>query len=800
MAKAIYHYISLALLAAVACHAEEIRGRVLDSSHAAVPRAWVTLYSQGSPEARNARTSDGGEFVFQQVAPGAYLVSASAMGFAESSPFRVDLAGGQVQSVDIVLGVERVDERVTITASGTPLSVDSTAKAVTVLDAAGIDRRQEFSLSEVLRQVPGMRVQQLGGPGAFTRLLTRGLRASDTAILIDGFRLRDAGSPQGDASAFLSDLLVVDSSRVEVLRGSGSSLYGTHAIGGVVQLVTDPGGGPLHGEVSAEGGGLGMFRGLARMAGGALAGRLQYSAGLTHLNVTRGVDGSDRARNTSGQGWFQYALRESTRLSVRLFATGTYADLNSTPFAAPDANLPASGLVPAIPLAPGQLALADAGLPFAWGNATFAPSLNDPDASRKAREVSSLFGLTHNLSPATTLRLGYQALTTSRDNRDGPGGASFQPLFNNSAVYDGRIDNAQGRIDSQWGKRHLLTAGYEFERERFTNLSTDRNPDPASRVFARAGVSEASHSVFAQDQLRFFDSRLLVSLSARWQGFALNRPKFEGGAPLYGSQALEAPPDAFTGDGAVAWMARAGTKLRAHVGNAYRAPALYERFGSSFYGGSFFAYGDPRLRPERSIAADGGFDQYFAHSRLRVSGTYFYTRLQSVIAFGALQLGRDPFDRFSGYLNTRGGLARGFESSAEASLMRGMRVSGSYTYTRSQERTPVFAGGLLLSPRIPRHLATILVSRRIGKHAEIASDISLAGNSVTPFYTGAGTRAFVFPGARKADLAASYSIPLHDRASLQLFTRVENFLNRTWYEDGFRVPKAWAVGGMKLVF
>ncbi|MBV6431850.1 MAG: Vitamin B12 transporter BtuB [Bryobacteraceae bacterium] len=800
MAIAKHHYVTLALLAATACQAEEIRGRVLDSSHAAVPRAWVTLYSQSGPDARNTRSSDSGDFAFAQIPPGAYLLSASAAGFAQSPPLRLRLEGGQTASLDIVLDVSRVAHQVTITASGTPLSVDSTAKAITVLDAASIERREEFSLSEVLRQVPGMRVQQLGGPGAFTRLHTRGLRSSDTAVLIDGFRFRDAGAPQGDASAFLSDLLVVNPSRVEVLRGSGSSLYGTHAIAGVVQVVTDPGGGPLHGEVSAEGGGLGMFRGLARMGGGALDSRLQFSAGLTHLNVTRGVDGSDQARNTSGQGSLQYALRGNTRLSARLFATDAYTALNSTPFAGPDANLPPSGLVPAIPLASGQMALADAGLPYAWGNATFAPSLNDPDASRKAREVSSLLSLTHNFTPATTLRLGYQALTTSRDNFDGPGGASFQPLFNNNALYDGRIDNAQARVDSQWGKRHLLTAGYEFERERFTNLATDQNPDPASRVFARARVSEASHSVFAQDQARFFDSRLLVSLSARWQGFSLNQPKFEGGAPVYGTGALSAPPDAFTGDGAVAWMARAGTKLRAHVGNAYRAPALYERFGASFYNGSFFAYGDPRLRPERSIAVDGGVDQYFANSRLRVSATYFYTRLQSVIAFGALQLGLDPFDRFSGYLNTRGGLARGFETSAEASLIRGMSISGSYTYTRSQERTPVFSGGLLLSPRIPRHLATILITKRFGKRLDVTSDIALASNSLTPFYTGTGTRAFVFPGARKADLAASYSILVRDRASLRLFARVDNFLNRTWYEDGFRVPKAWAVGGIKLVF
>jgi outer membrane cobalamin receptor len=59
--------------------------------------------------------------------------------------------------------------------------------------------------------------------------------------LIDGLRFRDAATTQGDASSFLSDLLVVNTERLEVLRGSGSSLYGSNAIGGVINVLTDQG-------------------------------------------------------------------------------------------------------------------------------------------------------------------------------------------------------------------------------------------------------------------------------------------------------------------------------------------------------------------------------------------------------------------------------------------------------------------------------------------------------------------------------------------------------------------------------
>ena len=149
-----------------------------------------------------------------------------------------------------------------------------------------MDERDEAAIGESLRTVPGLRVQQLGGPGSFTSIKTRGLRNEDTAVLIDGLRFRDAAAPQGDASGFLEDLIVTDVSRVEVLRGSGSSLYGSNAIGGVINLVTDEGGGPLHGNLLAEGGGLGMFRGRAQLAGGSLNDTLVYAVAF-HINVTR---------------------------------------------------------------------------------------------------------------------------------------------------------------------------------------------------------------------------------------------------------------------------------------------------------------------------------------------------------------------------------------------------------------------------------------------------------------------------------------------------------------------------------
>jgi outer membrane cobalamin receptor len=132
--------------------------------------------------------------------------------------------------------------------------VDQVAKALDVVNADEAEQRGLFSLADALQFVPGLQVTSEGGPGAFTTIQTRGLRVTDTAVLIDGFPFRDPTSIQDEASAYIGDLFLVDSARIEVLRGSGSSLYGSNAMSGTVNILTDGGGGPLHGDLDVQSG------------------------------------------------------------------------------------------------------------------------------------------------------------------------------------------------------------------------------------------------------------------------------------------------------------------------------------------------------------------------------------------------------------------------------------------------------------------------------------------------------------------------------------------------------------------
>jgi iron complex outermembrane receptor protein len=781
-----------------------LKGVVKDPQGAILPNATVTLYAREHSFRVSTSTDSTGTYRFERLAPGEYLVEAEAEGLASATAQQVVFERGQAATLDLRLELSGVRSTVVVIASDTPQSVDEVSKAVTVIEREEIDERDEAAISEALRTVPGLRVQQLGGPGSFTSIKTRGLRNEDTAVLIDGLRFRDAAAPQGDASGFLEDLIVTNVSRVEVLRGSGSSLYGSNAIGGVINLVTDEGGGPIHGNLLAEGGGLGMFRGRAQLAGGARNHGISYSAGISHLNVERGIDGHDEARNTSGQGRLLFRLTPTATLTGRIYAADSRLQQNNSPEGI--GRLPATGIIEAIALLPGEQRRYETGVPASLlnaGTANFIPGANDPDNLRKANFFSGALTFSQRATETFGYTVSYQGLATNRTTRNGPLGVGFQPFGGSEqSDFDARVHTLSARFDVRAGRVNFITGGYEFENENFKNLSFQVNAADNSAV----DVTQKSHAVFVQDQLRFLDDRLQMSVAFRTQFFSLQQPKFIPAASApYRGIVFQSPPTAYTGDGSIAYMFRSsGTKLRAHVGNGYRAPSLFERFGTFFGSFGYSTFGDPRLRPDRSIAVDGGLDQTLFKNRLRASATYFYTRLQEIITFdfsGAINPATDPFGRFGGYRNTHGGIARGVELSMQASPIRRLNVSAAYTHTKSLQRTPQVAG-VLRSLVIPDHQFSLVATQRFGRRILLNFDLAASSNYLAPIFdpNTFTSRPYRFRGLAKADLGGSYTFPFNESRSLRLFAYVDNLFDREYFESGFRTPGRVGRAGAAFIF
>jgi vitamin B12 transporter len=787
--------------------ADSICGRTLDAGELPVPRVTVTLYSRDSHIQTTVQSDSAGQYCIDRIPAGDYLLQAVAPSLGMTSPQSLRVAKDLRMLPDLSLGVLPVADQVTVTAGGLAQSAAETSKQLDVVSAAEATAQGRDSLVDALNQVPGLRISQAGGPGSFANIQIRGLRSFDTSILVDGMRLRDVSATQADASSFLSDLWFTDIDRVEVLQGAGASLYGTNAMGGVVNLITDHGGGNFHGDLDLQGGMLGQFLGRVHLAGGAFKNRLFYSAGFGHIDVTSGVQGNGPYRNSGGAGSLEYVPTSRLHLGTRVLGAGIYGQLNDSPVPLPPST-PANAAIQAVPLPvsqiPAAVASLGAGVPFSFSNATFIPAYGDSDNYRTVHFVSTLVYLEHQITPDLHYRLSFQNLPTYRDYVNGPMGLGYQPLERTATKYNSHTDTVNATL--QWHPIHsqLVSAGYEFEREAYSSPSyTGQAPVLLSSTTA----VQSSNSVFAQDQATLFHDRLQLSLSGRWQGFDLSAPTFSGVFPVYSSATAASPPGALTGDASIAWFVRStNTKFRSHVGNAYRAPSLYERFGTYFDGSTFSAYGDPRLSPERSISVDAGFDQYLSRDTVRLSATYFYTRLQQTIAYDPgnfVTPASDPYGRYGGYFNTPGGIARGVEISGEAKLPRRVLVRAGWTYTNSIDRISEYSNGLLQTPRILPETFTFAVMKPFGKHWDTAFDF-LAGShflfqlySALPPYDALG---YSFKGPRKANLSLGYTQPFAERFKLRIYTRLENLLNQDYFEDGFPTPGFVARAGVQVTF
>jgi len=769
--------LALAVFTSAQSNPSSITGRVTDQNGAAVSGAEVQLRSRTGPELSDI-TDDKGAYSFRNIGSGDYVLEVKGKGFAGFTSNELSISRGQSLTSDVKLSVEAVSESVVVTATGTVQRIDEISKAVSVLDDQSIEARRELNLPESLRGTPGVRVQQQGSIGALTSVRLRGLRNFDTAILLDGLRVRDASDINGSAAVVIPDLLPTDLDRVEVMRGSGSSIYGTNAIGGVINLVPKTGTGDSHFEFGFDGGSLAVLRERIRGAGG-LGERAGYSFGLTRLDVRHGVDGNDEYGNTVGVGRFQFTITPSVTISANFYGTIASGRTNDSPFAFP-------------------AAFTFGAYPAAVEGVTFHSDINNPDAGRRNRVLVGSVRLSQQVNDMLSYSIAYQHVGNQRRNYNGPAidpaFAQFYPFgdFAFAGYNNGKTDTLDARANLRLGRHNLATAGFEYEGETIFQSSV-----PSFSPVNNTTDRQRTFALFGQDQIFLLEDRLQISAGLRGQFFsvsAADRPGSLGGIK---------PERSLTGDGSVAYFVRSsGTKLRAHVGNGFRAASLFERFGQGTFSSlGFRRFGDPTLRAEQSISVDGGFDQRVAGDRARFGATYFYTHLKQVIAFNSF-FGVDPLGlgRFSGYENRPGGFSRGLETYLEAAPWRNANLHVSYTYTNSDR----FVRGSGLQPEyvIPRHLLALGLTQRYRSFL-FSFDLNRTGAYIAPVFENDfpfRTAELTFSGYTKADLFASYERRLGERVVMTLFGGGDNIFAVKHFENGFRIPGAVGRGGVKLRF
>ena len=197
---------------------------------------------------------------------------------------------------------------VVVTPTKNPRRLSETTTAITVISREQIEARKAFDVTDILRQVPSLNLVQSGSRGKIANVFLRGASPSQTLVLIDGLRVN---SPSFGAFDF-GTLPIDNIERIEVLRGPQSGLYGADAIGGVINIITRRGVGPLRTGGRLEIGNDGTNRQTFSARGETGQNRIAFAA--TRLN-SNGIRQNDDYRNLAASLRFDRAIGTKSNLA-----------------------------------------------------------------------------------------------------------------------------------------------------------------------------------------------------------------------------------------------------------------------------------------------------------------------------------------------------------------------------------------------------------------------------------------------------------------------------------------------------
>ncbi|MBL8572971.1 MAG: TonB-dependent receptor [Hyphomicrobiaceae bacterium] len=221
--------------------------------------------------------------------------------------------------------------KITVTANRVPTQIARSGSSVTIIDQREIERSGASTITDVLERVPGVDFGDNGGIGSATSVRIRGMDARHTLVLIDGVRVGDVSSTGGETNFGMLDLSMVE--RIEVVRGPQSALYGSDAMGGVVNIITKSGKGPRTIEAYAEGGSYATRTGGLTLSGS--HGPVGVAVGGTWFATdgysrTKGSADRDQAKRATGHGRVSVQAGEWLSFDAGYHHWSTRADFDNT--------------------------------------------------------------------------------------------------------------------------------------------------------------------------------------------------------------------------------------------------------------------------------------------------------------------------------------------------------------------------------------------------------------------------------------------------------------------------------------
>ncbi len=690
----------LVLTISVSGQTDETNGEVMDTNGAAVSGAKVTLRNKQTGKEVKTQTDGTGSFSFRELPVGNYVIKADAEGFSFTS--REISIPGSSTDIKLQLSVGNINEKVTVTATRTQISTIDTAVPVSVIDRDEIEQKNLNTISDIFRTLPGTSTVN---EGAFqVRPRIRGLDSNRVLILVDGERLNNARTSTGQSGIEPGLIETEQIETLEVVRGSGSVLYGTDALAGTVNIITKDAsrnrevgfrfGAVFNGYVSSNESGRrgnlaidGSSKSFSFRLAQSLERYANYFSGDPNGNQIDGVNADGEVLNSQSHG-------SNTQLTTRFF----FDDNND------------------LKLNYERRRAGNIGSPTLAGvfNGFFPYSDRDKFSGRY--EIRNINKYLANITASAYYQTQKRNFSNILDVPAAP------PFFPGEYQFSETVTDTRSvgfDFQSNWilGMKNFLTAGVSFFRDensddRYLEVFTgnyavfppvlvrteDFSPSVPNSKFG-------SFAFFAQDQYQASDrlkfvggirAERVTSRSEPTTGFSLPAvvsleltPAEIDGLGLTDFDAgLNVNETTLTGDFGVVFKATEDVSFTGRIGRSYRVANLFERFftGAGSIGG--FLVANPNLKPESGINIDTSVK--FVTSKFAGSVTYFNNTYKNFLS--SVQLFDDNGVAF---LNSAGGLyqtqniSRARIQGVEAEFEMPLKIrkgfitpSGNFTYLR----------------------------------------------------------------------------------------------------------------------
>ena len=629
-----------------------------------------------------------------------------------------------------------------VTATRVASPLDAIPAGVTVIDRATIQQRGYTTLAEALADVPGVRLVQSGGPGGNASLFIRGTNSNHALVLRDGMRIDDSSIANGAFNFGVDTLDGVE--RIEIVRGPASGLYGSGAIGGVVNIITrqgenDPKTGKPLASVTIAGGFPRAALGAASLSGA--SGIWDYAFNV-ETRSDRGFDATPKRETSVYTG-----ERDGFR------SRSVHLNLGVTPWTDTRFSLQLRGRTAT----------------FGYDNVAF-PAFDDPTMTGHDSSVSGRFGAeTVLLDGAWKTSLFLAHLRNDRHYVNLLDAADPNLAQENSRY---RSD----RTELQWNNEISLPDWGRIEQPKLT-FGYDRIDDSA-----RIKLDSSSFgSPFTQDL------RAGTRSNAGWAGLqavVLSNLTLTANAR---QEATSGSASAFTWrTGGVYEIPNLRARLKASYGTAFRAPSLFDRYGIDNYG----YVGNPALRPERSHGWEvGGSADFAAFGRedfARIDVTFFHNDVSDLIA--------TQFTPAYTQVNIGRARMQGVESELTLRPLNWFSSVLGYTYTDARD-----LGTQTLLLRRPRHAVTLTARLQPLPGLTIAPALSYTGAFADQLVDDTG-----FPigvGRAKPGMLLNVSVNYEATKAVTLFVNARNIGNSRFEPaSGFAGPGPSVMAGTRVRF